>query len=183
MIFSPAKIAGAWIIDIEPLRDERGFFARTWCQRELAAQGLETDFAQDSISYNKKKGTTRGLHFQRAPHDEIKIVRCTQGAIFDVIVDIRPDSPTFRQWLGIELTAANHRALYIPKGCAHGFQTLADETEVYYQISAFYVPEAAAGYRYDDAAFGVVWPLPVSIISENDLRWRSFEAKDATAPS
>lgn len=183
MIFSAARIAGAWLIDIEQLGDERGFFARTWCQRELTAHGLDAGIAQESISWNRHKGTTRGLHFQRPPHDEVKIVRCTRGAIFDVIIDIRPDSPTFRHWQGVELSADNRRAFYVPKGCAHGFQTLADETEVAYVISAFYAPEAAAGYRYNDPAFGISWPLPVTIISENDLRWPDFSVKTALAPA
>jgi dTDP-4-dehydrorhamnose 3,5-epimerase len=183
VIFSAARIAGAWLIDIEQLGDERGFFARTWCQRELTAHGLDAGIAQESISWNRHKGTTRGLHFQRPPHDEVKIVRCTRGAIFDVIIDIRPDSPTFRHWQGVELSADNHRAFYVPKGCAHGFQTLADETEVAYVISAFYAPEAAAGYRYNDPAFGISWPLPVTIISENDLRWPDFSVKTALAPA
>lgn len=182
MIFGATQIAGAWLIDIEPLRDERGFFSRTWCQRELTAHGLDAEIAQESVSWNHERGTTRGLHFQRPPHAEIKIVRCTRGAIFDVIVDIRPDSPTFRQWQGVELTADNRRAFYIPKGCAHGFQTLANETEISYVISTFYVPQASAGYRYNDPAFGITWPLPVTIISENDLRWPDFEAKTAFAP-
>lgn len=182
MIFTAAQIVGAWLIDIEPLRDERGFFARTWCQSELAAQNLDTEIAQESVSWNINRGTTRGLHFQRPPHDEVKIVRCTQGAIFDVVVDIRPNSPTYRQWQGVELTAANRRAFYVPRGCAHGFQTLADATEVSYLISAFYVPAAAGGYRYNDPAFAIEWPLPVTIISENDLRWPDFEASAAFAP-
>ena len=181
MIFSPARIAGAWLIDIEPQRDERGFFARSWCQRELTEHGLEAAIAQESVSWNKDRGTTRGLHFQRPPHAEVKIVRCTKGAIFDVIVDIRPDSPTFRQWQGVELTAENRRAFYVPKGCAHGFQTLSDDTEILYLISTFYVPGASAGYRYNDPAFAVEWPLPVTIISDNDRRWPDFDAKTAFA--
>jgi dTDP-4-dehydrorhamnose 3,5-epimerase len=181
VIFSKARIAGAWLIDIERLGDERGFFARTWCQRELTAQGLDAEIAQESTSWNLHKGTTRGLHFQRPPHEEVKIVRCTRGAIFDVIVDIRPDSPTFRSWQGVELSADNRRAFYIPKGCAHGFQTLANETEVAYLISAFYAPEAAAGIRYNDPAFGISWPLPAAIISDNDRRWPDFSAETTDA--
>jgi len=180
VIFAPVAIAGAWIIDIEPLKDARGFFARTWCRRELAAHGLDDATAQDSISWNHTKGTVRGLHFQRAPHEEVKIVRCTQGAIYDVIVDLRPDSPSFKKSCTVELSAENRRALYIPTGCAHGFQTLVDRTEVYYQISTFYVPEASAGYRYDDPAFGIAWPLPVSLINEKDLLWPAFPAPDKT---
>ena len=174
MIFGATEFDGAWLIDIEPKEDDRGFFARLWCRQELAAHGLDTDVAQESLSYNRRRGTLRGLHFQQAPHAEIKIVRCTRGAIFDVIVDLRQNSPTFCRWQGFELTADNHRAVYIPKGIAHGFQTLADGTEVAYQISAFHVPEAAQGYRYDDGAFAVSWPLAVSVISERDLNWPAF---------
>ncbi len=177
MIFSPARIAGAWAIDIEPHRDERGFFARTWCQRELAERGLDTAIAQESVSHSRRAGTLRGLHFQRAPHEEVKIVRCIRGAIFDVIVDLRADSPSFRQWQAFELTAENRRALYIPKGCAHGFQTLLDDTEVFYQISEFFTPDAGDGCRYDDPAFGVAWPLPVTVISERDLAWSRFDQR------
>lgn len=176
MIIAATEIADAKIIDIDPLRDERGFFARTWCQRELAAAGLSTEIAQESISYSRNKATLRGLHFQRAPHGEVKIVRCLHGAIYDVIVDIRPDSPTYLRWQGFELTAANRRALYVPNGCLHGFETLADDTEVAYLISAFYVPAASAGYRYDDSAFGISWPLPVAVINDKDLAWPDFAA-------
>lgn len=182
MIFGATGVDGAWLIDIEPKEDERGFFARVWCRQELAAQGLDIEVAQESISWNRHRGTVRGLHFQRPPHAETKIVRCARGAIFDVIVDLRPRSPTFLRWEAFELTAADHRAIYIPKGLAHGFQALTDDTEVAYQISAFHVPEAAAGFRYDDPAFGVRWPLPVTMISERDLSWPAFEA-DALSSS
>jgi len=171
MIFAATRLEDAWLIDIEPREDERGFFARTWCRQELAAQGLDTEVAQESLSYNRHRGTVRGLHFQRSPHEETKIVRCTRGAIFDAILDLRPRSPTYLRWQGFELTAENRRALYIPKGFAHGFQTLSDDAEIAYQISAFYAPETADGYRYDDAAFGITWPLPVTVISERDLGW------------
>ena len=174
MIVSSTSIAEARIIEIEPVFDERGFFARTWCRRELAEHGLCVEIAQESISSNRQKGTLRGLHFQTPPHDEVKIVRCTRGMIFDVIVDLRPRSATYLRWQGFELAAGNHRALYVPKGCAHGFQTMEDETEVHYQISSFYNSEAAAGYRYDDPAFSIKWPLPVIVISERDLRWPPF---------
>jgi dTDP-4-dehydrorhamnose 3,5-epimerase len=174
MIITSTSIADARIIEIEPFFDERGFFARTWCRRELAEQGLCVEIAQESISSNRKKGTLRGLHFQTPPHDEVKIVRCIRGAVFDVIVDLRPRSATYLRWQGFELTGENHRALYVPNGCAHGFQTLMDGTEVHYQISSFHAPEAAAGYRFDDPAFAIAWPLPVAVISERDLRWPSF---------
>jgi dTDP-4-dehydrorhamnose 3,5-epimerase len=180
MIVSSASIEGVRLLEIEPLRDERGFFARTWCRRELSQQGLCVNVAQESISYSHRKGTLRGLHFQMPPHDEVKIVRCTRGAVFEVIVDLRPDSVTYLLWQGFELTAENRRALYVPKGCANGFQTLIDKTELYYQISAFHAPQAAAGYRYDDRAFAIAWPLPITVISERDLGWPDFGAK---APS
>ena len=176
MIFAATAIPDAKIIDIEERRDERGFFARTWCQRELAAQGLVTDIAQESVSFSRHKGTMRGLHYQRPPHGEVKIVRCIRGAIYDVIVDIRPDSPSFLRAVGVELTALNRRALYVPNGCVHGFLTLADETEVAYLISAFYVPEASAGYRYNDPAFAIAWPAPIAVISERDKSWPDFKA-------
>ncbi len=179
MIFNPTRLAGACLIELEPHVDERGFFARSWCRRELADAGLDPEVAQESISFNRRRGTLRGLHFQRPPHEETKIVRCTAGAIFDVIVDLRPGSATFRRWEGFELSAENRRALFIPKVFGHGFQSLADNTEVFYQISAFYTPEAAAGYRYDDAAFAIGWPLPVSVINARDLAWPTF---DANAP-
>jgi dTDP-4-dehydrorhamnose 3,5-epimerase len=182
VIFSPALITDAWLIDIEPLSDERGFFARTWCSRELTAHGLIAEIAQESVSRNERKGTLRGLHFQRPPHEETKIVRCIRGAIFDVIVDLRHDSPTFLHWKSFELTAENHRALYVPKGCAHGFQTLAEGTEVSYLISDFYAPEAAAGYRYNDPAFGITWPAPVNVISDRDRHWPDFKASTAIVP-
>jgi dTDP-4-dehydrorhamnose 3,5-epimerase len=181
MIFTATRFEDAWLIDIEPRQDERGFFARTWCRQELAAQGLDTEIAQENLSCNRHRGTLRGLHFQRSPHDEIKIVRCTRGAIFDVIVDVRPRSATCLRWQGFELTGENRRALYVPKGFAHGFQTLTDDAEIAYQISAFYMPEAAAGYRYDDAAFNIAWPLPVAVISERDLGWPAFTV-DALSP-
>jgi len=182
MIFAAIRLESAWLIDIEPREDERGFFARTWCRQELAVQGLDTEIAQESLSFNRHCGTLRGLHFQRPPHDEIKIVRCMRGAIFDVIVDLRPRSPSYLRWQGFELTAANRRALYIPKGFAHGFQTLTNDAEIAYQISAFYAPEAAGGCRYDDAAFGIAWPLPVTVIGERDLGWPAFEADALSSP-
>lgn len=174
MIFGATQIDGERLIDIEPHMDDRGFFARTWCNRELAAAGLDAVLVQESMSFNIRRGTLRGLHFQRAPYAETKIVRCLYGAILDVTVDLRPDSPTYLHWQGIELTSESHRALYIPKGVAHGFQTLCDNVEVAYQMSTFHVPEAAGGYRYDDPVFGVVWPLPVTAIGARDLAWPGF---------
>ncbi len=176
MIFTATRLHGAWLIDIEPKEDERGFFARTWCRQELAAQGLDNEIAQESLSFNRHCGTVRGLHFQRPPHEETKIVRCTRGAIFDVIIDLRMHSPTYLQWQGFELTAENRSALYVPKGFAHGFQTLVNGTEIAYQISAFYAPEVAGGYRYDEPAFGILWPVPVTVTSKRDLTWPAYSA-------
>jgi dTDP-4-dehydrorhamnose 3,5-epimerase len=178
MIFGVTRLRDAWLIDIEPREDERGFFARTWCRQELAAHGLDTEIAQESLSFNRHRGTIRGLHFQLPPHEEIKIVRCTRGAIFDVIVDLRPRSPSYLCWQGFELSAENRRAIYVPKGFAHGFQTLTDNAEIAYQISAFYAPEAAGGYRHDDTAFAIAWPLPVTVISERDLGWPTFNRQN-----
>lgn len=176
MIFTTTQLDDAWLIDLEPREDERGFFARIWCRQELAAQGLDTEIAQESLSFNRHRGTVRGLHFQRPPHDETKIVRCARGGIFDVIVDLRSRSPSYLRWQGFELTAENRKALYVPKGFAHGFQTLADNAEIVYQISEFYAPNWAGGYRYDDVAFGIAWPLRVTVISERDLSWPAFRA-------
>ena len=175
MHFIETDIAGAWIVEAERIEDERGFFARTWSVRELTERGLDAQLAQCSVSFNRRSGTLRGMHFQVPPHEETKLVRCTAGRIFDVIVDLRRASPTFRRWVGVELSAENRRALYIPKGCAHGFQTLADGCEVFYQISAEYAPQSARGVRYDDAAFGITWPLPVSVIAARDRAYKDFE--------
>jgi dTDP-4-dehydrorhamnose 3,5-epimerase len=174
--FSPTALAGACIIDIEPVRDERGFFARSWCREEFAKHGLNPDLAQCSISFNKKRGTLRGMHYQAKPHEETKVVRCTRGAIYDVIVDLRPESPTFRKWIAVELSADNRRMLYVPPGFAHGFQSLVDDTEVFYQISTFYHPESARGARWDDPAFGIEWPAMERVISDKDRQYPDFAA-------
>ncbi|KAB2915306.1 MAG: dTDP-4-dehydrorhamnose 3,5-epimerase [Hyphomicrobiaceae bacterium] len=174
MLFRSTKLAGVRLIDLEPVDDDRGFFARTFCTRELAAEGLETAFVQHSISYTIRAGSLRGMHFQRAPHEEVKLLRCIRGAIHDVLIDIRPDSPTFMKWEAYELTAANRRQLYVPAGLAHGFQTLAPDTEVSYLISAFYAPQAAAGIRHDDPSFAISWPLPAADISAKDRSWPDF---------
>ena len=178
MIFNATQLDDAWVINLDPREDERGFFARTWCRQEFAGRGLDTEIAQESLSFNRHRGTVRGLHFQRPPHVETKIVRCTRGAIFDVIVDLRPRSPSYLCWQGFELSAENRRAIYIPKDFAHGFQTLTDNAEITYQISAFYAPEAAGGHRYDDTAFAIAWPLPVTVISERDLGWPAFNRQN-----
>jgi dTDP-4-dehydrorhamnose 3,5-epimerase len=171
MIFTETPLKGAYIIDIEPYQDHRGFFARSWCRHEFESHGLVPSVVQANISYNPKKGTLRGMHYQIAPHEETKLVRCTRGAIYDVIIDLRPESPTFKQWFGVELTSDNRRMLYVPKRFAHGFITLQDETEVFYQVSEFYNPESERGLRYDDPAFNIQWPLDVQVISEKDRRW------------
>jgi dTDP-4-dehydrorhamnose 3,5-epimerase len=174
MRFESTGLDGAWLVRLDPIRDQRGFFARTFCANEFGAHGLVTAFPQHSISCSLARGTLRGMHFQRAPHQEVKLVRCLSGAIWDVIVDLRPGSPSFRQWRGFELSADNQDQLYIPKGFAHGFQTLSDNAQVNYLISEFHAPDAASGVRYDDPAFAIAWPLPVSVISEKDLGWPRF---------
>lgn len=176
MKFSPTALAGAYIIDIDPMQDERGFFARSWCREEFAKQGLNSDLVQCSISFNKKRGTLRGMHYQAAPHEETKVVRCVRGSIYDVIIDLRPASSTFRKWIAVELNADNRRMLYVPAGMAHGFQTLADDTEVFYQISTPYHPPSARGVRWDDPAFGIEWPTAVRTISDKDRHYPDFIA-------
>ncbi|MCB0213950.1 MAG: dTDP-4-dehydrorhamnose 3,5-epimerase [Anaerolineae bacterium] len=174
MIFHETKLENAYIIDIQKHQDQRGFFARAWCQNEFEAHGLVPRLVQTNISYNKVKGTLRGMHYQMAPHAETKLVRCTRGAIFDVIIDLRPDTATYKQWLGVELTAANYRMLYVPEGFAHGFITLEDNVEVTYQVSQFYTPEAESGVRYNDPAFGIEWPVAVAVISDKDKSWPDY---------
>ena len=171
MRFVPTSLPGVHLLEPERHADVRGFFARTWCAGELKEHGLEAELCQASVSYNHKKGTLRGLHYQAPPHAEVKLVRCTRGALFDVAVDIRPDSPSFRKWVGVELTADNGKALYIPKGFAHGFYTLADATEVEYLISTEYRPEAGRGLRYNDAFFSIAWPGPADVIAERDSNY------------
>ncbi|HEX6112037.1 MAG TPA: dTDP-4-dehydrorhamnose 3,5-epimerase [Geminicoccaceae bacterium] len=180
MRFEETNLCGAWLIDLAPARDHRGFFARTFCVQAYADHGLTTGFVQHSTSQSVARGTLRGMHFQRAPRSEVKVVRCLKGAIWDVIIDLRPDSPTYCRWQGFELTAANQRQLYVPEGFAHGFQTLCDDSWVSYLISAFHAPLAASGVRYDDPAFAIDWPLPVSEISEKDRTWPDF--RDRVSP-
>ena len=174
MRFEETKLCGAWLIEAEPAHDQRGFFARTFCAREYAERALTTHFVQHSTSYSKARGTMRGMHFQRAPHGEVKVVTCLRGAIWDVIIDLRPESATHRQWQGFELTSENQRQLYVPEGFAHGFQSLRDDAQVGYLISTFYAPLAASGVRYDDPAFAIDWPLPVTVISDKDRTWPDF---------
>lgn len=168
MLFQTTPLPGVFILEPERKEDDRGFFARTWCEKEFAAHGLETRFVQCSISFNHKSGTVRGMHYQAPPHEETKVVRCTAGAIYDVVLDLRTGSPTYGIWTAAELTATNRRAFYIPKGCAHGLQTLADDTDILYMISEAYVQESSRGVRWDDTAFGIQWPLAVTCISDRD---------------
>ena len=168
MLFTETKLKGAFIIDIEPREDERGFFARSWCEDEFKKHGVNPCLVQCNISFNKQRGTLRGMHYQIAPYAEAKLVRCTMGAIYDVILDLRHDSCTFKQWVAIELTEENHKMLYIPEEMAHGFQTLVDKTEVFYQMSEFYHPECTRGVCWNDPTFDINWPLPVNVIAEKD---------------
>lgn len=177
MRFTEIPIAGARLVDLERHGDERGFFARTYCAEEFAAQGLQPAVAQANMSFNRRRGTLRGMHYQVDPAEETKLVRCTRGAIWDVIIDMRPDSPTYLAHFGVELSAENRSALYVPALCAHGFQTLVDDTEVTYMVGDYYRPGHERGLAYDDPAFGVEWPLPVSVISEKDRTWPPFAAR------
>ena len=183
MKFTETCLPGVFLIEIEPIADERGFFARSWCAREFAERGLNPNLAQCNLSFNHRAGTLRGMHYQAAPHEEAKLVRCTQGAIYDVVVDLRPGSPTYCCWAGRELTASNRSMLFIPEGCAHGFQTLTPNSEVFYQMSAFYYPAAARGVRWDDPAFGIDWPPAERTISEKDLSYPLWSSPHPLAPS
>lgn len=174
MIFRETQLKGAYVIEVEKREDERGFFARSWCMREFEEHNLNAKIVQCNISFNKKKGTLRGMHYQAAPFQECKLVRCTQGAIYDVIIDLRPDSPTFKQHVGEALTATEHKMLYVPEGFAHGFQTLEDHSEVFYQMSEFYNPQHARGVRWNDPAFAVAWPVSDPIIIERDRKYPDF---------
>jgi dTDP-4-dehydrorhamnose 3,5-epimerase len=174
MRFIETELAGVVVVEPEPITDERGFFARTWCQATFAEHGLNPHLVQCNISFNVRRGTLRGMHYQVAPHAEAKLVRCTAGAIYDVVIDLRPEAPTYRRWIGVELTSSNQRQIYVPEGCAHGFQTLADNSEVLYQMSAVYVPEAAHGVRWNDPAFGIVWPEAVHVISAKDQHYPDY---------
>jgi len=171
MDFRETGLKGAFVVELAKLEDERGFFARSWCRNEFEAHGLNPCVVQCNLSFNKKAGTLRGLHYQAPPHAEAKLVRCARGALYDVILDLRRESPTFKQWIAEELTAENRRALYIPKGMAHGSQTLADNTEVFYQMSEFHHPESARGVRWDDSAFAIEWPLANPLVSPKDRSW------------
>ena len=178
MIIRETSIPGAKVVDLEEMTDERGFFARSFCRQEFAANGMNPDVVQCNVSFNRSRGTLRGMHSQAAGYQEDKLVRCTSGAIFDVIIDLRRDSPTFLKHLAIELSADRRTALYVPKGMYHGFLTLTDDVEVFYQMSEFYVPNQARGYRYDDPAFGIDWPEKVTVISDKDATYPDFSVPD-----
>ncbi|MCL4182255.1 MAG: dTDP-4-dehydrorhamnose 3,5-epimerase [Burkholderiaceae bacterium] len=178
MIFTKTALQGATLIDIERREDARGFFARTYCEREFAAHGLPARMVQTNMSLTRHAGTLRGMHYQASPHSEDKLVRCAHGAIWDAIVDIRPESPTYCKWIGVELSEANGRMLLVPKGFAHGFVTLTDDVMVVYQVSEFYAPDASLGARHDDPAFGIEWPVPIRSMSDKDAGWPDFVRKD-----
>jgi dTDP-4-dehydrorhamnose 3,5-epimerase len=175
MIFRETKLKGAFVIELERLADGRGFFALSWSADEFARRGLDSDLAECNISMNKQKGTLRGMHYQAPPHGQTKLVRCTMGAIYDVLIDLRSSSPTFKQWVGFELSAINHLMLFIPKGFAHGFQTLEDNSEVFYQMSYPYIHSSGSGVRWNDPAFGIDWPLPVKVINARDNSYKDFD--------
>jgi dTDP-4-dehydrorhamnose 3,5-epimerase len=173
--FTETDLGGAFVVDLDPIADERGFFARAWSGRELAEHGLDARVAHGNLAFNERAGTLRGMHYQAPPHGETKVVRCTCGSVYDVIVDLRPDSPTYMRWVAVELTAANRRMLYVPEGFAHGYQTLEDGSETFYLVSAEYAPEAERGVRWDDPAFAIEWPdAPSRILSEKDRGWPDY---------
>jgi dTDP-4-dehydrorhamnose 3,5-epimerase len=174
MIFIETKLKGAYIVDLEKRGDQRGFFARAWCQQEFETHSLVARVAQTNVSFSNFKGTLRGMHYQATPYAETKLVRCPRGAIYDVIIDLRPDSPTYKQWLGVELTDENYRMLYVPEQFAHGFITLVDKVEVTYHVSQFYTPGAERGVRWNDPAFSITWPTEVQVISDKDTHWPDY---------
>ena len=175
MIFTETKLKGAYIVQLERIKDERGFFSRAWCKREFDQHGLMSRLVQCNVSYNKNRGTLRGMHYQVAPYEETKLVRCTMGSIYDVIIDLRPDSPTHKEWIGVELNAENRQMLFVPKGFAHGYQTLVNHAEVFYQVSEFYHPEAERGVRWNDPVFGIEWPIVDNLeVSEKDKSWPDY---------
>ena len=175
MHFRATKLSGTFEIQLEPQRDERGFFARTWCRREFAERGLKAEIAQSNLSSNDHRGTLRGLHYQEAPYGEAKLVQCIRGSIYDVVVDLRPGSCTYCDWIAVFLTAEKHNMLYVPEGCAHGFLTMEEQSEVFYQMSQFYNPEASRGVRWNDPAFRITWPADVRVISERDRTYPDFQ--------
>jgi len=174
MKFLPTPLAGAFTIDLVPVSDDRGYFARAWCSSSLREHGLNPNVTQLNVAFSHTKGTLRGMHYQRAPHAEAKLVRCTRGSVYDVVIDLRPESATRGRWHGVELCQDKHRSLYVPEGFAHGYQTLSDDTEIQYLTTASYAPAAATGVRYDDPAFHITWPLPVTVISLADRNWQAY---------
>ena len=177
MKFTQTPLTGAYIINLEKKTDDRGFFARTWCTQEFGQHGLNPNLVQQNMSLTLKKGTLRGMHFQTPPHAETKVVRCTRGAIYDVIIDLRPNSPTHKHWFGVELTAKNYQMIYVPEGFAHGFVTLTDNSEVSYLVTAFYNPESDSGVRYNDPAFNIKWPIPITTISDKDASFPDYQGE------
>jgi len=176
MTFHETSVPGVFEIDVEPIVDERGLFARAWCQKEFEQHGLNPRLVQCDVSFNKRKGTLRGMHYQAAPYSEAKVVRCIHGSIYDVVLDLRPESLTFKQWTSVVLSAAKRNMVYIPEGCAHGFLSLEDQTEIFYQMSEFYNADSARGVRWDDPAFKIDWPAKVDVISERDRTYPNFES-------
>jgi dTDP-4-dehydrorhamnose 3,5-epimerase len=175
MKFSPVNVEGAFVVELSPIVDDRGFFARAYCEREFLDNGINVRMVQENMSYNRQRGILRGLHWQASPHEEAKFVRCIKGSIFDVVVDVRPDSATYKQWYGIDLTSTGRQALFIPGGCAHGYQVLEDDTELLYKVSAPYMQEAERGARWNDPAFGIEWPIKEGLIlSSKDKDWDDF---------
>ena len=183
MRFTQGPIDGLWVIDLEPFADHRGFFARAWSRKEFADRGMEADWEQSNLQFSPAPGTMRGLHFQRSPHEEAKLVRCTRGRAFDVAADLRPDSPTYLKWFGIELTPESHTSVWVPRGCAHGWLSLDPDTEVFYLTSNEYVPEAVGGIRYDDPAFGIQWPRSIDVLPSGYETWSQHPTGLPTAPA
>ena len=183
MRFVPTKLPGVFVVEPERLADDRGHFARTWCVREFAARGLETKLVQCSTSYNRRRGTLRGMHYQAAPHEAVKLVRCTRGSVFDLFVDLRPESPSYGRWFGTTLSAENGRMLFVPPVCAHGYQSLEDNSEILYMASAMYAPKAVRGLRYDDATVAIQWPLPPQAVSDQDKAWPTLQELSHQVPS
>jgi dTDP-4-dehydrorhamnose 3,5-epimerase len=184
MLFTETRLQGAFVIELEPREDQRGFFARAWCEKEFEAHGLKSRIVQANLSHNPLRGTLRGMHYQVSPHEEAKVVRCVRGSIWDAIIDVRRGSPTFLEWISVELSARNHRMLYVPEGFAHGFQTVEDDSDVFYQVTQFYEPGAEQGIRWDDPAIGIQWPDTWRrLISEKDQSWPACELPPVTAQS
>ena len=177
MVFQETTLPGAYVIEPKRINDHRGFFARIWCKNELQQQGLKAELVQSNVGFSYHKGTLRGLHFQKSPHAEVKIVRCTKGAVYDVIVDLRPESSSYKSWFGVELSEENCRMIYVPEGFAQGYVTLADNTEIYYHTSEFYNPGSAFGVRYNDPEFGIMWPIDIAVISQQDKEWPDYSSR------